>query len=69
VFSPDGSAPGDTPDTLMSRAEYGCIRPDGGAIVLSEGRLGMMRGAIFHPVTQSGAEFLRMTDNPLARHC
>ncbi len=53
-------------ETVASKEEYGCVRPDGGALVRSQGRLGMMRGDAFHPVTSAGAAFLLATDNPLA---
>ncbi len=54
---------------VRSSQEYGCVRPDGGDIVLNNGTLGMMRGTSFHPVTAQGAAFLHETGNALARHC
>lgn len=53
----------------MTKADYGCVRPDAGALVRAQGTLGMMRGGNFHPVTAAGAAFLRDSGNPLAAHC
>ncbi len=58
-----------SPTVLLSTEDYGCIRPDAGPLVKSGGRLGMMRGSEFHPVTEGGIEFLRQSGNELAAHC
>lgn len=54
---------------LLSTTEYGCVRPDAGPLVKAGGKLGMMRGSGFHPVTESGVAFLRQSGNELASHC
>lgn len=54
---------------LLSKEDYGCIRLDGGPVVLNDGTLGMMRGENFHPVTAEGAAFLHKTSNPLSAYC
>lgn len=54
---------------IASKEAYGCIRPDGGAIVIQDRTFGMIRGEHFHPVTEAGAAFLRESGNPLAVHC
>ncbi len=58
-----------SPTVLLSTEAYGCIRSDAGPLVKQGGRLGMVRGESFHPVTESGAEFLRRSGNELAAHC
>ncbi len=54
---------------IMKKAEYGCVRPDGGDVVVMNDTLGMMRGENFHPVTLHGSAFLKASENPLAAHC
>lgn len=68
VFDKDGVKASGTLDTIVSKEDYGCVLPNGGAIVKHEGVLGMMRGENFHPVSVAGADFLRSTNNPLAVH-
>lgn len=69
TFDPKGAKPLEATKTIVSKEEYGCVRPDGGAVVKHQGVLGMMRGAQFHPVTAAGVLFLQQTNNPLAAHC
>lgn len=71
VFSviPDVNQLTATKAVVRSKEAYGCIRPDGGAVVLSNGKLGMMRNENFHPVTDRGAAFLKESGNQLALHC
>lgn len=54
---------------IATKQEYGCVRPDGGAVVMAEGLLGMVRGESFHPVTGEGAEFLYATGNRFSKYC
>ncbi len=69
TFSPTPAAQPARAVELVSKEDYGCVRPDGGAVVLAGGVLGMMRAGSFHPVTQDGAAFLRESGNRLAEHC
>lgn len=52
---------------VVSAEDYGCVKGFG-AIVISDGVLGQMREADFHPVTPEGAAFLKQTNNDLAAH-
>ncbi len=54
---------------VMPKADYGCVRPNGGNVVTVDGKLGMMRKENFHAVTDRGAAFLHSEKNPLAVHC
>jgi hypothetical protein len=69
VFSADPADAATSIITVMPKEEYGCVRPDGGAVVTMGGTLGMMRGQHFHPVTPGGAQFLRKSGNSLAALC
>jgi len=55
--------------TVAAKANYGCIRRDGGDVVLAGGRLGMMRGDYFHPISVEGVAFLHSNGNPLGNYC
>lgn len=69
VFSPTPVSLAAGAKTVVSKDEYGCVRPDGGPLVVHNELLGMMRGEFFHPVTARGAEFLHRSDNALATYC
>lgn len=69
IFDMKPAGPALEATILLSTAEYGCVRLDAGPLVKSDGKLGMVRGDSFHPVTESGIEFLRQSGNELAAHC
>ena len=69
IFDMKAAGPTTKATVLLSTQEYGCIRPDAGPLVKSNGKLGMMRGESFHPVTERGTAFLRQSGNELAAHC
>jgi hypothetical protein len=55
---------------LVSGADYGCVRKDGGELVQTEdGELGVLRSSGFHPLTEAGADFHRRQEgSPLAAY-
>lgn len=65
IFSGVGEVPAGTVATILSSAEYGCVR-GGDDIVHHDGKLGQMRDGAFHPVTEAGQRFLEETRNHLA---
>lgn len=68
VFAQTGNPTVATARVVVAAEEYGCVH--GGAVVQdTAGELGLLRERTgFHPVTESGAAFLRRTGNPLAAH-
>lgn len=67
VFEQNGSRTALPLVTLVSAKEYGCVQGEY-PIVLSGGRVGQLRGEDFHPISSSGADFLRKSNNALASY-
>lgn len=70
TWSPAGLGATKIETVVVPAAAYGCVRPDGGDVVIAQGpdgaTLGQMRRGSFHPVTPEGASFLRRSGNALA---
>jgi len=53
---------------VVSAKEYGCVKGFGDIVKDVKGRLGQIRGQLFHPISETGLKFLKESNNSLVEN-